>query len=117
MKQLIQMISLILLLTIVSVSSLWSGTTGKLAGTITDKANGDALPGVNIIIVGTNLGAATDANGNYTILEIPPGTYDVQISYIGYRKVTVNEVRVFIDQTARIDIALEEEIHSVVLGL
>jgi len=109
MKQLIQMISLILLLTIVSVSSLWSGTTGKLAGTITDKANGDALPGVNIIIVGTNLGAATDANGNYTILEIPPGTYDVQISYIGYRKVTVNEVRVFIDQTARIDIALEEE--------
>jgi outer membrane receptor protein involved in Fe transport len=106
MKQLRNGIVLILLLTMVSASLLWSGTTGKIAGTITDKTTGEALIGVNIIVVGTSLGAVSDVNGEYTILFIPPGVYSVQISSIGYEKATINNVRVYIDQTARIDLAM-----------
>jgi len=106
MKQLKNGIVLILLLTMVSASLLWSGTTGKIAGTITDKTSGDPLIGVNIVVAGTSLGAVSDINGEYSILFVPPGVYKVQISSIGYEKVMVNDVRVYIDQTARIDIAM-----------
>jgi outer membrane receptor protein involved in Fe transport len=109
MKQLERTVAVILLLAIVSSPSLWSGTTGKVSGTITEKATGEPLPGANIIIAGTSLGATTDINGHFTILFVPPGTYSVHISFIGYRRVTIDDVRVYIDQTARIDMALESQ--------
>ncbi|HEX9974021.1 MAG TPA: TonB-dependent receptor [bacterium] len=109
MKQLKRVLASILLLAIAFVSPLWSGITGKIAGVIVDKADSKPLPGANVIVAGTTLGAATDLNGHYTILEVPPGTYNIQVTFIGYRKVIFSDVRVFIDQTARIDVALEME--------
>jgi outer membrane receptor protein involved in Fe transport len=109
MKQLKKEIAYILLLTIVLTSLLWSGTTGKVAGTITDKTNGEALIGANVVVVGTSLGAAADIDGQYTILSVPPGTYKVQISFIGYETIVINDVRVYIDQTARVDVALGQQ--------
>lgn len=87
----------------------WAGTTGKIAGTVVDKETGQPLIGANIIIEGTSLGAATDVNGHYTILEVPPGTYKLKVSYIGYRNTIISHVIVNIDQTARVDISLELE--------
>lgn len=109
MKQFTRVVPTVLLLAIVLSSSAWSGTTGKLAGVVTEKNTGEPLPGANITIVGTSFGASTDVEGQYTILYVPPGMYSVQISFIGYRKITVDEVRVYIDQTARVDIALESQ--------
>lgn len=109
MKQLKKVIWPILLLTIVLVAHLWSGTTGKIAGILTDKESGEPLPGANIVILGTMLGASSDIDGQYTILHVPPGTYSVQVTFIGYKKVIINNVRVDIDQTSRVDFALEEE--------
>ena len=109
MKQLKKEITYILLLTIVLTSLLWSGTTGKIAGMIKDKATGEPLIGANIVVIGTSLGAAADIEGQYSILYVPPGTYKVQVSFIGYETTIVNNVRVFIDQTARIDIILGQQ--------
>lgn len=109
MNQFKKIVASIVLLTIASVYPLLAGTTGKIAGTITDKATGERLPGANITVVGTTLGAVSDLNGQYTILEVPPGTNNVQVSLVGYRKVAVNDVRVYIDQTARVDVALESQ--------
>jgi outer membrane receptor protein involved in Fe transport len=109
MKQLKNVIWLISLLTIVLVAQLWSGTTGKIAGILTDKESGKPLPGANIVILGTMLGASSDLDGQYTILHVPPGTYSIQVTFIGYKKVTINDVRIEIDQTTRVDFALEEE--------
>ena len=81
----------------------FGGTTGKIAGHITDKQSGEGLPGANVQIEGTSLGAATDLNGDYTILNVPPGLYTVTVTFIGYQKVRVKEVRVNIDFTTRID--------------
>jgi len=109
MKPLKRLIAPTLLLATISASLLWSGETGKIAGTITDKATGEPLPGANVLVTGTTLGGAADLNGQYTILEVPPGTYTIQVSFVGYRRVVVRDVRVFIDQTARVDAALESE--------
>ena len=53
-----------------------AGVTGKIAGLVKDKDTGEALPGANVIIEGTNRGAAADADGNYIMINVPPGTYN-----------------------------------------
>ena len=87
-----------------------AGTTGKIAGKVVDASSGDPLPGANVQIVGTTLGASSDANGNYFILNVHPGSYSVRVSFIGYTAVTVTEVRVIVDQTTTIDMQLKEEV-------
>ena len=61
-----------------------AGVKGKIAGKITDVESGKPLPGVNVIIEGTELGAATDLKGDYFIINILPGTYTVKASMMGY---------------------------------
>jgi outer membrane receptor protein involved in Fe transport len=109
MRQLKRVIVPILFLVIAFTLQLWSGTTGKIAGTIIDKVNSEPLIGANVVVLGTSLGAISDIDGNYSILSVPPGTYNVQVSFIGYRKIIISDVRVFIDQTARVDVALEPQ--------
>lgn len=105
-KFLIVISSLLLLLILLPVI-IYAGTTGKITGIVTDKATGEPLIGANVIVVGTTIGAATDEEGRYTILYVPPGTYQIQVSLIGYRTVVINDVRVFIDQTTKLDVELE----------
>ncbi len=69
-------------------------SAGKLAGQITDADTGEPLIGANIVIVNSNMGAATDINGEYYILNITPGTYDVKISYVGYSSKTIQGIRI-----------------------
>jgi outer membrane receptor protein involved in Fe transport len=87
--------------------NLLAGTTGKIAGKITDATTGEALPSVNIMVHGTQLGAITDINGNYVILNVPPGVYTVSVSMISYRKQDLKDIRVNVDFTTRLDIKLE----------
>jgi len=82
-------------------SLLMGGTNGKIAGRVTNQETGEPLPGANVIIVGTSLGAATDTEGYFTILNVRPGTYTVSASMIGYQEVRVKEVQVRTDFTTR----------------
>ena len=107
----------VLIFTIIPFS-LFGGTTGKIAGRATDARTKEPLIGVNIVIVGTSSGAATDVNGNYFILNLSPGVYEVKASEIGYAPVIVKNVRVSADQTTRLDFELSEqavEINSVIV--
>lgn len=60
--------------------------TGSLSGQVQDASNGDLLPGANVILQGTQKGAATDIDGNYTIQNITPGTYTLTASFLGYKQ-------------------------------
>ncbi len=93
-------------LLVLCVHLLFAGTTGKIAGTVKDAETGEPLIGVNIIVEGTTLGAATDEDGFYVILNVPPGRYTVKASYIGYQEVEKRDVRVDIDLTTRVDFEL-----------
>lgn len=86
---------------------LLAGTTGKIAGRVTDAATGEGLAGVNVVVVGTLIGASTDTEGHFAVINIPPGRYDIRIRLIGYVSTTYQDVRVVVDQTTLQDVRLE----------
>ena len=76
-----------------------AGTTGKLTGVVTDKATGQPMPGAAVSVKGTVLGALTDDEGRYVILNVPVGTYTVKASLVGYRPMELTDVAVSVDLT------------------
>ncbi|MCL5018969.1 MAG: TonB-dependent receptor, partial [Patescibacteria group bacterium] len=84
------------------------GVTGKISGKVTNKSTGEALPGVNIVVEGTQLGAATDSEGNYFIINVPAGKYTISASIIGFAKVTISDVQVIADFTCEQGFSLTE---------
>ena len=83
--------------------------TGKVSGLVIDTNTGESLIGANVMLAGTTLGAATDEEGYYHILSVPPGYYDIRVNMIGYGDKTITGVRVEIDLTAVIDVDLSIE--------
>lgn len=88
----------------------FSVATGKIVGTIKDAATGKPLPGINVVIQGTSMGAATDINGDFIILRVPVGTYKLKAMMIGYKQVIIQDVKVMLDLTTRVDFEMEETI-------
>jgi len=86
-----------------------AGTTGKITGTIVDHDNGQKLPGVNIIITGTSFGAVSNLDGNYAILNVPPGTYELKFTLLGYAEYRVQQTRVEIDLNTVVNARLTPE--------
>ena len=82
--------------------------SGKIVGSTTD-THGNPLIGVNIVVEGTFLGASSDQDGQFIILNIPPGTYTLTASYIGYRTMSISNVIVQPDLTTRITFKLPEQ--------
>lgn len=97
----------ILMLIFLSSVNIFAGTTGKLSGNIKDVQTGEPLIGSNIIIEGTNLGAAANINGDFVILNISPGKYNVKFSFIGYESLTIQDVTIIVDQTTFLSINLK----------
>jgi hypothetical protein len=85
---------------------LYAGNTGKISGFITDEQSGEPMIGVNISVKDKPLGAASDENGFYYILQLPPGKYQLEFSYIGYHSVTITNVRVNVDLTTTINVKM-----------
>ncbi len=100
---------LLTILTLFCSYQMFAGTTGKISGTVIDSKTKEPLFGVNVVLVGTTLGATTGADGYYVIQNVQPGTYTLKATYIGYTPATISNVRVNIDQTTNIDINLSEE--------
>ncbi len=97
---------LLAMLFMIGPSSLMA--TGILKGTVRDRDSKDPLPGANVVLKGTSVGASTDLNGAYTIQNAPAGLYTAVVSYIGYRQ-TTTQVTIVDDQTTRQDFALRGE--------
>ncbi|OPX33631.1 hypothetical protein B1H10_05415 [candidate division KSB1 bacterium 4484_188] len=97
----------ILLLCLLPFTGLFAGTSGKITGVVKDKENKEALIGVNIQILGLPLGGASDVDGFYFINNVPPGTYTLKATYLGYRPVEIKNVQVTVDHTTEISIEME----------
>ncbi len=95
-----------LFLTILLVSVVTSAQDGKIRGIITDKTTGEPLIGATVSLEGTMMGAASDINGEFFILSVPPGTYSIKASYVGYATVTISNVRVLSNVTTTQDFQL-----------
>lgn len=85
-----------------------AGITGKIAGKVTASETATPLPGVNVMIKGTTLGAVSDLSGDYFILNVPPGSYTLVASIIGYEVVNKTEVVVSIDRTIKVNFSMKQ---------
>ena len=74
------------------VSGLSAQTAGKLSGVVKDQDTNEPLVGANVVIVGTTMGAATDLDGSFFIINVPPGKYDVEVSILGYQRMKQRDV-------------------------
>jgi len=81
---------------------------GTIYGSVKDLISLQPLPGANILVMGTNIGAASDANGNYRIEGIEQGTYRIRISSVGYLPVIKTDIVVNSIKPNRIDVELQE---------
>jgi TonB-dependent receptor len=98
---------LLIVLFVSSSNFLFAQTKGRIVGRVTDTGSGDFLPGANVMIKGTTFGAASDREGRYRIDNVPPGTFTLAVSYIGYDEYSA-EVSVTAGSTVKQDIALKQ---------
>lgn len=107
----------ILVATLLIPFTLAYAGNGKIAGTVKDAA-GKAIPGANVLVEGTKLGGSADVNGNYYVLNVTPGTYNVAVSAVGYGRRVYRGVVVISDRTTDLDIEMTEsavELEAVVV--
>ena len=83
--------------------------SGKVTGTLLDADTKEPLIGATVGIKGTTIGAITDVDGNYLMLNVAPGTYVLEARYIGYATVVVQDVIVRTDLTTNQDFELSLE--------
>jgi outer membrane receptor protein involved in Fe transport len=95
---------------ILLVTNAFAQTSGKIAGTIKDATTGETLIGVNVFIAGTTMGAATDIDGAFFILNVPPGEYNLTASMVGYQQTVMSGVIVNAGRTTTADFNLSEAI-------
>ena len=92
-------------LMILGMSTFLMAQEGSVSGRVTDAQTGDPLVGANVLVVGTNLGAATDINGEYAISRVPAGAQRLNANYIGFASSSSN-VDVPVDGNATTDFGL-----------
>ncbi|MCI0695766.1 TonB-dependent receptor [candidate division KSB1 bacterium] len=99
----------VVVIIILMAPSAFAQNSGRLKGKVVDAQTGEPLPSANVFIDQTTMGAATDLDGVYTINAIPPGTYTVVTSMLGYAKVQVNGVKITDKEVVVLDFPLKPE--------
>ena len=83
------------------------GAGSTIKGNITDSKTGNPLIGANILLLGTNLGNASDLDGTYMISNIPFGRYTLKVMFIGYENLEKEIIILKNDQEYIMDIKLK----------
>lgn len=105
MRILLHSIKIFLFITF--LTPLLFSQAGKISGKVVDAKTQEPLPFVNIVVLGTQFGAASDLDGNYMIINVTPGIHTVKASAIGFNAVTVQNIKVATGFTANLDFKLE----------
>ena len=82
--------------------------TGRISGTVTDRATGESLPGASVLVEGTTTGSVTNMDGRYEF-SAPAGTLTIVASFVGYDQ-SRREVSVPADGTITVDFELYPDI-------
>ncbi|MDP3149317.1 MAG: TonB-dependent receptor [Ignavibacteria bacterium] len=100
------LLSLVTAFFLIQSNPTYSQSTGKIMGKVIDISLNEGVPFANVVIDGTTLGGSADADGNYVILNIPPGKYNVTASYISFQKVTQKGITVNVGFTTTLNFRL-----------
>lgn len=82
--------------------------TSSITGTVVDERSKEPLIGVNVVIMGTQLGSSTDLKGNFLIKKVPMGQYQLRFDYIGYKSVFKTDVVVKTSRTTVVNAEMQE---------
>lgn len=83
--------------------------TGLISGTLIDDQTGDALVGATVFLQDTRFGTTCDLDGAYRLNDVPPGTYTLVVTMIGYHELRIEEVVVTADEVTKLDLTLQSE--------
>lgn len=87
-----------------------SVATGRVVGKLVDAETGDPLIGANVLLEGTTLGASSDLDGTFVVMNVPPAAYTVVVMYVGYRETRVENVKVAPGQSVKLDLSVKPEV-------
>ncbi len=90
-----------------AAGAAWCAVTGVVSGTVIDSETGARLSGANVSVVEAGLTTVSDERGRFTITNVPPGSYTVSVSLVGYTEVRVTEVVVTQGQVSPVDTTLD----------
>ncbi|MFA6457313.1 MAG: TonB-dependent receptor [Bacteroidota bacterium] len=85
---------------------------GTIVGRVVDERNGEGLPSVNILVKGTYYGASSDFDGNFTVKNINPGSYNIDVTLLGYKTVQYSGIKVEGGQTMELNVKMSESVLS-----
>ena len=108
-RPVITALALVIALSLV-VGSVHAASVGRIKGTVTDAKSGEALYGVSVQIQGTTMGGKTNFDGDFVVLSVPPGTYNLVFSSIGYESIELTDVDVSTDQTTERNVQLKQSV-------
>jgi len=94
-------------------------SSGSIGGTVVDAKDNSPLVGATVKLEGFNIGAVTNDNGDYVILNVDVGSYTIEASYIGYESKKQTGVRVSVDQKTKVnfELSLSGEIKTEVITI
>lgn len=95
------------ILLLILLNTLFSQSTGKIRGKVLSQDSNEPLVGANVLIIGTNQGAATGVDGSYIIINVRPGIYSLRFGYVGYQTKVIENIVVNSDQTTTLNVTLE----------
>jgi len=89
MARIVLLVTVLLLAAPLLMAAAPSPANVNIEGTVKDAQTGDPLPGANVALAGTSLGASADIYGKYTVRNVPPGAYTIRVTYVGYKPVSL----------------------------
>ncbi len=107
MQKFLLLFSVLLCLFVLDIS--FAQSLGSISGKVIDANTGEEIIGANVLIEGTNTGAASDLDGYYSIKNLNPGKYNLLVSYISYTKSKIQDIEVFEDKNTTANITLKSE--------
>ncbi len=102
--------TLFLIVIVLTINSYSQINTGEIRGKVIEANNKLPIPFANVIVLGTNIGASTDLQGNFIIKNVPVGIYQVKASVIGYNSVVKSDVMVKSNKITEVDFELVQKV-------
>jgi outer membrane receptor for ferrienterochelin and colicin len=104
------MLQRVLTFMLIIVSTYALAQNGTISGVVTDATTGETVIGANVVIQGTTVGAATDIDGKFTIANVKPGTYNLQVTFVTYKAHVIPDVVVESGKKTDIQVQMQEDV-------